>query len=291
LKKSRAEATTLRNGAKNSPSEYGADSSLGWGSLALFAAAWYMGALRYKQATSWIIQAHLALERLHDLRYSMAQAGSRSAIFVVSGDNANLAPFQASQTRAREDLNSLRELTRGSQLQQQMLDSLVPVVQTRLTFTSNIVAVRISRGQEAAAELLKSEQLRKVVEEFDARIEQIESAEQQLLSSRLSIDHFLARIAIIVVICSVALGFVAIGSAGKFISRAFAMMRLSITDEASGRETLRHLNERLEGWITERTAAAEERTLELEHSQGALHRQTPSASVVARLDGWRGHHL
>jgi CHASE3 domain sensor protein len=252
--------------------------------VALFAAVWYMGAARYKQATSWIVQAHLALERLDDLRYSMAQAGSRAAIFTVSGDNANLAPFQASEARAREDLSALDLLTRGSQLQQQMLDSLVPVVQTRLTLTSDIVAARISHGQEAAAELLKSEQLRKVVEEFDARIEQIEAAEQQLVSSRLSTDQFLARIAVIIVICSVVLGFVAIGSAGSFISRAFAMMRESITDEASGRETLRNLNGRLEGWITERTAAAEQRTLELEHSQGAPSPTNSSGSIVARLD-------
>ena len=49
---------------------------IGLGVVATFAAVWYMGAARYKQATGWVIQAHLALERLDDLRYSMAQAGA-----------------------------------------------------------------------------------------------------------------------------------------------------------------------------------------------------------------------
>ena len=246
----------------------------GLAAVAVLAAASCLATIRYSRATGWVTQAHLALDRLYDLRLATALMDRHTALFVISGDDSHLAPRAAAQTRILENLAELRDLARANRAVIGLLDALAPAIQARIDLDDSLVTSRRSHGEEAAAEALRSDRARRVGETLDDRLMLIANAERRLADTHISAELWIGRINIIVIIFGCALALAAIGSAGRFISSALAMLHASILDETNGRETLRRLNETLEERVAERSAAAEQRALELARSQNALYRQT-----------------
>src|SRR5258708_26067768 len=60
--------------------------------IAVLAAASGLAAIRYSSATGWVTNAHLALDRLHDLRLVRAVMAQQTGLFVATGDETYLAP-------------------------------------------------------------------------------------------------------------------------------------------------------------------------------------------------------
>ncbi len=242
--------------------------------IAVLTAASGLAAFRYSSATGWVTNAHLALDHLYDLRVATARMAQRTELFVTTGDESYLAPREVEQRQALEALRSLSQSAGDSAASRRLLDDLASAAQARIDLDNGIVASRRLRGEDAAINGLRAERGRKIDQIFDDRIAQVETNERRLLDSHLAAERWLGRITIIVIILGCALALAAVGSAGSFISRALAMLHGSIAEEASARETLLRLNETLEERVAERSAAAEQRALELAHSQSALYRQT-----------------
>src|SRR5688572_19090324 len=96
------------------------------------------------------------------------EIGQRS--FALVGDEAFLAPYHAAVGEIEPAMQSIRRLTAANARQQERLDTLAPLIRSRLSFAAESIEARRTKGADAARQLIAggrgkslTDQTRKVV--------------------------------------------------------------------------------------------------------------------------------
>ena len=139
-----------------------------------------------------------ALMRLQD-----TETGQRG--FIITGDDAYLAPFEAGRRGFNEVRGRLATLVADNAGQQARIAQLERLADAKLTELSDTIDIRKHDGLEAARLRVLDSTGKKAMDEIRALAADMRSAESELLESRLASARLAERLMILVAVICVAL--------------------------------------------------------------------------------------
>jgi two-component system sensor kinase FixL len=108
-----------------------------------------------------------------------AETGVRG--YVITGHEDYLTPYNAAARAIDRNLSDLRTLTARNPTQQQRLDTLQPLIGARLDALKQVIAVRRAKGLAAAAETMRTDPGKQLMDHIRTSLSDMKNAETALL--------------------------------------------------------------------------------------------------------------
>ena len=149
-----------------------------------------VGTVSYRSTTQ-LIEASDARRRTYDVLAQVAevrslltqvQAGQRG--YVITGEDVYLEPYQSALTGLDQAVREIRSLTAANARQQRRLDTLEPLIKTRLTLSREAIEVRRTKGLQAAARIVGVGEGEANMAEIRKVLGEMRSEEDELLQQR-----------------------------------------------------------------------------------------------------------
>lgn len=150
---------------------------------ALLVAATYWMSVQESRAQKWIGHTYEVLATVAATRAHLLDIQNGPRGFAVTGDPADLQPYEQARAAVESDLRRLQELTSGNPVQQEHLRQLEAQVAGRLGWATAIVETRRSEGFEAAGRLIDSEAGRQQMAALREALQQMEAEESRALAA------------------------------------------------------------------------------------------------------------
>ena len=185
---------------------------------------------RMSDTSSWVshtLEVRLAASRLFS-QIQDAETGERG--YLLTGQDAFLEPYMSAAARIKNSLNRLRSLTLSDTAQQEVLDKLAPLIESKLNIIEEVVALAREGKKDQAAPLAVPGKA--VMDRIRALIEEFSETENAHLAVRERIDARARSILLFLIIFGLAGASVL--SAAAISSQARLVKNLQ--DEAARRE-------------------------------------------------------
>ncbi len=144
----------------------------------------------------WVAHTHEVLGRCEEAIATLRDARAEAQSFVISGESAHLARYQASHREVLSALEELRQLTRDNERQQTRIQELTPLLAEEFRVLDAIVEAGLASGVANVPPLLRelhgvTEEVRRVVHDFkgnerallEQRVQQFQDSERATLRS------------------------------------------------------------------------------------------------------------
>jgi methyl-accepting chemotaxis protein len=129
-------------------------------------------------------EAHASLVDLEQFLSSLKDAESGQRGYVITGQEALLAPYTAAVTVVQKELDDLTALISDSPTQRQRLDKLKPELDAKLAEMRDVIELRRREGPEAAARLVAEGRGKRSMDAIRAIIAEMITEEQHALRER-----------------------------------------------------------------------------------------------------------
>lgn len=186
--------------------------------IALEGAVSYTSTERLVQTEYWVGHTHQVRRELADLIRELVDAETGQRGYVITGDDAYLAPYRAALSEIEASLESVRQDTADNPDQQRRLDRLRPLVDARLALLARIIGVRRSGGADAAREALVEGEGIRAMDEIRAIVHEMDEEEVQLLGLRHTDVERSAATTQAINLWGTVLGFVVVLAIAQFLS-------------------------------------------------------------------------
>jgi PAS domain S-box-containing protein len=149
-----------------------------------------VGAISYRgiavsgAADIWVRHSQEVIENLQNLRLEMQRVQSSSLGFVLTGDENAQRNNQDAASRAEQIETNLRNLTVDNPTQQRSITTVVRLADQRIQSAQSVINLRLSKGEEAAADSVRAADGERIMGEFKEAVQQMEQEEQRLLALR-----------------------------------------------------------------------------------------------------------
>jgi signal transduction histidine kinase len=199
------------------------------------------------ETDSWVAHTDAVLAELEGTLSAVESMESEVRGYVATGDGAFLSQQQTWGSTPEEHLRRLRVLTADNPRQQGNLDRLNPLMERKLAFQHQLIALRSERGPVPAAELLAHREGTTLMSEICALIAAMEAEENGLLAVRQAASRASAGRATRATVLGSVLAVVLMVVAGWIIHR-------DATERKRAENKVAELNAGLERRVTDRTA-------------------------------------
>jgi CHASE3 domain sensor protein len=152
--------------------------------LLVMSAVSYQARLRSNESERWLKHTHEVLENLQDVQLAMQTVKSSYREFALTGDESALGPFRSNQLIAMQRITAIRNLTVDNASQQRRIVDLERLTVQRIQFADMVIALRRTKGSDAAADAVRSQQNQQTIDEFDTVFRQAQAEELRLLGLR-----------------------------------------------------------------------------------------------------------
>jgi len=160
----------------------------------------YSGSIRTRDAGAWVEHTHLAIDRTRATISDLKDAETGQRGFILTGDEAYLAPYTNALTALAADTSALRLLTADNPVQQRHLDELAPLITARLAELDYSIELRRTQGLAAAVARLRTNRGKQIMDSLRARLATMESTERSLLATRSTVEEYHSEIVTLVLI-------------------------------------------------------------------------------------------
>jgi methyl-accepting chemotaxis protein len=133
-----------------------------------------------------VAHTHQVIEHIARLLIEMENAETGQRGFVITGDEAYLAPYQAGIAAVDALVKELRELTADNPNQQRRLDQVEPLVVGKLAELKRTVDMRRTSGFEATQQIVIGGEGKRAMDDIRALMQQMQDEENSLLAQRAS---------------------------------------------------------------------------------------------------------
>ena len=186
-----------------------------------------------------------------------AETGQRG--YLITGEEPYLEPYRAALSTVERTMQQLRRLTAETPAQEQRLAALEPLVRQKLAELQETIDVRTRVGFAAAAQIVRTDRGKRLMDNIRAVVQDMVSAERTLLSQRTHTTEAGAQTTLSTIVYGNVLACVVVALASYTISR-------QLTKRRQAEQALAALNADLEQRVTDRTEALR-RSEEAERAQ------------------------
>jgi len=152
--------------------------------VAVFVAALLDVLARRRESALWVDHSYGVIGHLAELRARLVDAETGQRGYLITGDTTYLEPYRNARADARGLLGTLRIETRDNPVQQRALDTLTPLVGRRLDILEERLAIRRTRGFDAAREALVTGGGKETMDRIRAVLAGMQGEERRLLLLR-----------------------------------------------------------------------------------------------------------
>jgi signal transduction histidine kinase len=233
------------------------------GILLLVAVMSYFSLIRNAEDRQWVVHTYEVLGKLDEVPIGMTDAETGERGFILTGADSYLEPYNRGLAEVHQSMRELRRLTADNAKQQHALDSLEPLIDTRLGELRERIEVRRQQGLTASITAVREGAGKSYMDQIRAAIRGMKTEEEQLLAQRseeLKASWQRMRGILVFGEC---LGLVFLGIAGLITQR-------EMVQRSKAEDAVRKLNADLERKVAERTAELAERAKDLERSNMEL---------------------
>ena len=141
----------------------------------------------------WVAHSTAVRGALTELLLAATGYESASRGYIVTGDPRHLDMYADAPGRCRARLAELRALTAPDPPQRKRLERLAPILEEKLAWVGNVVAIRRDRGVEASTALVTSDTGRQLMNQVRAIVTEMTEAEARTLRRRSAAHAAAAR--------------------------------------------------------------------------------------------------
>ena len=153
--------------------------------LVVIAAVSYRSVSNLKQNSAMVDHTYQVLEQVAAVSSSLKDAETGQRGYLITGEQSYLAPYAQAQDDLSTEQAALRGLTKDNAAQQQHLDTLAPLVQSKLAELKQTIDLRAgSGGFEAALAVVLTNKGKAVMDQIRAVLTGMSAAERGLLTVR-----------------------------------------------------------------------------------------------------------
>ncbi|HEY3128456.1 MAG TPA: response regulator [Acidobacteriota bacterium] len=193
--------------------------------LIVIGSASYYNATRLVKTADDIVHTHRVLEELERLLSLTRHAETGERGFLVTGEERYLERYHAAVKSVDQEFKDLRNLTADDPRQQGKLHALEPLITARFALSKKAIELERDQGPEAARQLVRASEGRKITDEIRKLIDQMRNEENQLLQQRNEKEKATAQKTIYAIVFGSLLAFVVVGLASFIIHRDIAHRR------------------------------------------------------------------
>lgn len=207
----------------------------------------YFSVMRLSAHAANVEHTYRVLSGLEELLAAVTDSETAERGYVITGDESYLEPYRQSARIIDRQTIMLRELTADNPAQQLRLDSVEPLVFTRLSDLRAVIELRKTQGFAAAQSEILTGKGKQFHDRIRGLIDQMKGTEQSLLEGRERRAHRSLSVALAVIIGGGLLACALVGLALVAIRRDFA-------GRTRAERALRTAKDQLETRVRERTA-------------------------------------
>src|SRR5580698_7897405 len=206
-----------------------------------------VGAISYRgiavsgAADIWVRHSQEVIENLQNLRLEMQRVQSSSLGFVLTGDENAQRNNQDAARRAEQIETNLRNLTVDNPTQQRSITTVVRLADQRIQSAQSVINLRLSKGEEAAADSVRAADGERIMGEFKEAVQQMEQEEQRLLALRDADAKRHVTQTKVVLILGTVLGLLVAAGAGLAVQRDHSARESAEEALREGEERFRNL--------------------------------------------------
>jgi CHASE3 domain sensor protein len=157
---------------------------VGFGLLAIATLALIIGLFRSREADMWVVHTFQVQQTAQALLISTRDAESAVRSYLLSGDGKDLDQFEPSLTDAGSQLKALAELTSDNAVQQNRVQILGTLIQSKGEQLKKCVGLAKSGQRDAALAVINSREDRQTLAKIRAGIEEVLDTERTYLDLR-----------------------------------------------------------------------------------------------------------
>ncbi len=187
-----------------------------------------VGAVSYR-STGQLIEtsdrtehSHEVLNQLSEMELRAADMQSSLRGYAITEDESYLVRYQPSLEKITASFQQARELTKGNPRAQRHLDTIEPLVKSRIEFAKETVETTRTKGTAAGQQLIKTGKGRTLTLEIRKVVDEMVREEKELLKQRSEMAQSAAAFAVWTIVWGTFAAVLLAALAGFFITRNIA---------------------------------------------------------------------
>ncbi len=206
--------------------------------LAAIGLASWMQFSNAREAQLWVRHTYEVLRGVDDLKLGLREAETGQRGFLLTGDQAYLAPYNGSRDRVILLQGELRRLTADNSVQQENLRALGPLIERKMDELAQTIQLRRDKGFDAALRVAQTDVGLELDGEIRDVVARMSAEEDALLTRRLEEASTSDRNARLIAIVGALLG-------AGLLAAAFRLLAVARARLAASEATQRQLAEQM----------------------------------------------
>jgi methyl-accepting chemotaxis protein len=210
----------------------GAGFSMALAIVVTIGTASYWSTAKLTDTADWVTHTHKVLEGLSGLIQSMTDAETGQRGYLLTGDEAYLAPYQAGLADIDQNLRDVSDLTANEPQQQSRIETLKPLIAQRLAMLKEGIGVEKDKGPEAARQWVMNGKGHTEMGDIRTVIGDMRKDSLGLLKVRSDEAQASAQRLVLTIVAGTVSAFVILSIAGLLITRNISRPLKEITSVA-----------------------------------------------------------
>jgi len=157
---------------------------LGLAVLLVVGAVSYDSTTKVSSSAEWVRHTHEVLTGLEGLLSGIKDAETGQRGYVITGESRYLEPYNTARDLVDQKLNSVRSLHSDNPIQQQRLQALEPLVDSKFTELQTVIDLRKTKGFAAASQEILTDKGKNAMDAIRKVVNAMVSEETGLLDKR-----------------------------------------------------------------------------------------------------------
>jgi methyl-accepting chemotaxis protein len=187
--------------------------------LLVVGAVSYYSTTKLSSSAEWVRHTHEVLTGLDALVSGMKDAETGQRGYVITGEARYLEPYNAARDLVDQKLNSVRGLTSDNPIQEQRLQALEPLVDSKFTELQTVIDLRKTKGFAAASQEILTDKGKNEMDAIRKLVNAMVSEETGLLNKRSAEEQDRSHRTVLTIILGCLTSFVLLGVVGVLLTR------------------------------------------------------------------------
>jgi methyl-accepting chemotaxis protein len=144
----------------------------------------YTGINKLLRTSHWVTHSHEVLEHIGDVLSELKDAETGQRGYLLTGDEAFLAPYRTGSGDVLIQTNALRTLTADNPNQQKRVDSMELLVTAKLAELKETIDLRAKGSADEALKIVRGAEGKRAMDDIRRILDQMDNEERGLLKQR-----------------------------------------------------------------------------------------------------------